>query len=65
MMLAIWMSLVILVAALATVMTLGWKRYGAQPALARVACVETEGCYPKVERKIDRALDQTFDRTER
>jgi len=46
---AIWTSIVFLVAALATAMTLGWKRHAARPEPVR-ARIEGPTCYPKVKR---------------
>ena len=48
-MLAIWITLVLLVAALATVMTLGWRRHAARPMPVK-AEIEGPTCYPRVKR---------------
>jgi hypothetical protein len=47
-MIAIWVTLVLAVAALAAAMTLGFRRWSAQPVPARR--VDERGCYPKVKR---------------
>jgi hypothetical protein len=48
-MLAIWTSVVLLVAGLATAMTLGWRRYSAEPVKQEhEICGPT--CYPRVKR---------------
>lgn len=46
---AIWTTIVFLVAALATAMTLGWRRYTARPVPVR-AEIEGSTCYPMVKR---------------
>jgi hypothetical protein len=48
-MLAIWTTIVLLVTALATAMTLGWRRYAARTVPVR-AEIEGSTCYPKVKR---------------
>jgi hypothetical protein len=46
---AIWTTIVLLVAALATAMTLGWRRYTAVP-LRRAQDIRGTSCYPQVHR---------------
>ena len=48
-MLAIWASIVLIVAALAAAMTLGWRRHVARPEPVQ-AKIEGPTCYPKVRR---------------
>ena len=47
-MIAIWTSIALVVAALATAMTLGWRRAAAEPV--RLRRVEGPTCYPRVRR---------------
>jgi hypothetical protein len=48
-MIAVWTSIVFLVAALATAMSLSWRRHAARPVPVRAAIKGTT-CYPKVMR---------------
>lgn len=49
-MIAIWTTLVFTVAALATAMTLGWRKWAREPVRVTARPAETCGCYPKVKR---------------
>lgn len=51
MVVAIWSTIVLLVAALATAMTLGWRRYSAEPVRIEEDDICGPTCYPRVERK--------------
>ncbi len=48
-MIAIWSTIVVLVSALATAMTLSWRRYAARPVPVK-AEIEGPTCYPRVKR---------------
>jgi|GEM_PF-5173237 len=48
-MLAIWTTLVLLVAGLATAMTLGWRRTSALPVKQEHE-INGPGCYPQIKR---------------
>ena len=50
MVVAIWTSIVLLVVALATAMTLGWRRYTAQPVRIEEDDIGGTSCYPRVKR---------------